>query len=302
MKATAGYAVEFSQFAIRLFRDIVLKNKDYMNLIVGDTYYQRTYYMGLVDGNNNVNFYDGRIRVVDPGGLEFAQFVAKDYIEQIAEHIEPWTYMKFPFLKKIGWKGFIDGQDSGIYRVGPLARLNVSDGMATPLAQREHERMYETLGGKPAHNTLAFHWARLIESLYAAERMVELSEDPELTESNVRNLPKGIPDEGIGVIEAPRGTVFHHYKTDEKGLIKKVNLIVGTQNNAAAISMSIAKAAGELIKGGYVRDGLLNRVEMAFRAYDPCLACATHSFPGERPLTVSIHGIQGGQMKEPAEI
>jgi F420-non-reducing hydrogenase large subunit len=170
--------------------------------------------------------------------------------------------------------------------------------MATPLAQGEYQRMYETLGDKPAHSTLGFHWARLIESLYAAERMVELSEDPELTDSNVRSLPKGIPGEGIGVVEAPRGTLVHHYKTDEKGLMKKVNLIVGTQNNAAAISMSIAKAAQEFIKAGRVTDGLLNKVEMAFRAYDPCLACATHSFPGEEALTVCIYGGDGELKRE----
>jgi len=284
----AKYAVDFCLFALKLFDDIVLKNKAYLNLIRGDLYYHETYYMGMVDDKNRVNFYEGKIRLIDPFGKEFAKFNARDYTEHISEHVEPFTYVKFPFLKKIGWKGFVDGKDSSIYRVAPLARLNTADGMSTPSAQAEYEKMYETLGGKPAHNTLAFHWARLIESLYAAERMAELADDPELTESKVRNLPKGIPVEGVGVVEAPRGTLFHHYKTDEEGLIKEVNLIVGTQNNAAAISISIAKAAKELIKGGCVADGLLNRVEMAFRAYDPCLACATHSLPGETPLIVNI--------------
>lgn len=284
----AKYAVDFCLFALKLFDDIVLKNKAYLNLIRGDLYYHETYYMGMVDDKNRVNFYEGKIRLIDPFGKEFARFNARDYTEHISEHVEPFTYVKFPFLKKIGWKGFVDGKDSSIYRVAPLARLNTADGMSTASAQAEYEKMYETLGGKPAHNTLAFHWARLIESLYAAERMAELADDPELTESKVRNLPKEIPVEGVGVVEAPRGTLFHHYKTDEEGLIKEVNLIVGTQNNAAAISMSIAKAAKELIKGGCVADGLLNRVEMAFRAYDPCLACATHSLPGETPLIVNI--------------
>ncbi|MCK4352349.1 nickel-dependent hydrogenase large subunit, partial [candidate division WOR-3 bacterium] len=213
------------------------------------------------------------------------------------EHVEPWTYVKFSYLKNIGWKGFIDGKDSGIYRVAPLARLNVADGMTTKLAQKEYEKMYDVLGGKPVHNTLAFHWARLIETLYGAERMLELAEDPELTDPNVRNIPTEIPTEGIGVVEAPRGTLYHHYKTDEKGIITDVNLIVATQNNAAPMCMSIEKAAKSLIKGGKVDDSLLNMVEMAFRAYDPCLACATHSLPGQMPLEVNIHNSSGEVIK-----
>jgi len=180
-----------------------------------------------------------------------------------------------------------------VYRVAPLARLNASDGMATPLAQAEYERMYETLGGKPAHNTLAYHWARLVELLYAAERLLELAEDEEILDPNVRNIPASVPKEGIGVVEAPRGTLFHHYKTNEKGILTEVNLIVATLNNSAAMSMSIEKAARNLIKGGKVSDELLNMVEMAFRAYDPCLACATHSLPGHTPLEVNIRALDG---------
>ncbi|MCK4654499.1 MAG: Ni/Fe hydrogenase subunit alpha [Candidatus Cloacimonetes bacterium] len=281
-------AVEFSKFCLQVFNDIVLKNKVYLDLIVGDIYKHETYYMGMVDENNKVNLYDGKIRVVDPEGKEFVKFEAKDYLEHIIEHVEPWSYIKFPYLKNIGWKGFVDGKDSGVYRVAPLARLNASDGMATPLAQAEYEKMYETLGGKPAHNTLAFHWARLIEVMFAAEDMVKLLEDKSITNPDIRNLPTETPDEGIGIIEAPRGTLIHHYKTDENGMVTGVNLIVATVNNSAAISMSIARAAKNLIKNGEVNDGLLNMVEMAFRAYDPCLACATHSLPGKMPLIVNI--------------
>ena len=297
-KATADYVVEFSKFALKLFDDIVLKNNEYVDLIAGDIYKHNTYYMGLVDKNNKVNFYDGEIRVVDPEGVEFVKFTAQDYTDHISEHVEPWSYITFPYLKKVGWKGFVDGKDSGVYRVAPLSRLNASDGMATPLAQEEYEKMYSLLGGKPLHNTLAFHWARLIEALYAAERMVELANDPELTDPNVRNLPTEVPTEGIGVVEAPRGTLFHHYKTDEKGVITEANLIVATVNNAAAISMSVEEAAKRLIKGGeVVSDKLLNMVEMAFRAYDPCLACATHSLPGQMPLEVNIHNSSGEVIK-----
>lgn len=281
--------VEFAQFLLKLFDDVVLKNKTYVDLIVGDIYKHNTYYMGMVDENNHVNFYDGELRVVSPGGKEIAKFKAQDYLEHIAEHVEPWSYIKFPYLKAIGWKGFVDGEESGVYRVAPLARLNASDGMATPLAQSEYERMFDTLGGKPVHNTLAFHWARLVEALYAAERMLELAADPELTGTNIRNIPTATPDEGIGVVEAPRGTLFHHYQTDKDGILTGVNLIVATVNNSAAMCMSIKKAASGLIKGGNVSEGLLNMVEMAFRAYDPCLACATHSLPGEMPLEVNLY-------------
>ncbi len=293
IEETAKFAVEFSQFALQLFDDIVLKNKEYVDLVVGDIYQHRTYYMGLVDENNKVNFYDGDLRVVDPNGKETAKFKARDYLDFISEHVEPWSYAKFPYLKKVGWKGFVDGEDSGVFRVAPLARLNASDGMATPLAQVQYEKMYETLGGKPSHHTLAFHWARLVECVQAAEQMLELAQDPEITNPDIRNIPTETPIEGIGVVEAPRGTLFHHYKTDEKGLITEANLIVATVNNNAAMCMSVEKAAKGLIKGGKVSDGLLNMVEMAFRPYDPCHACATHALPGEMPLVANIYNSKG---------
>jgi F420-non-reducing hydrogenase large subunit len=289
----AKNGVEFARFALSIFEDVVLKNKDYVDLVTGEVYKHTTYYMGLVDKNNKVNFYDGDVRVVTPEGKEFARFKPNEYLHHITERVEPWSYVKFPYLKNVGWKGFVDGTDSGVYRVAPLARLNVSDGMATPLAQAEYERMYATLGGKPVHNTLAFHWARLIEALYAAERMLELAQDREITDPHVRNIPTAVPDEGIGIVEAPRGTLIHHYKTDSSGLITEANLVVATVNNAAAICMSIEKAAKSLIKGGKVSEGLLNMVEMAFRAYDPCFACATHTLPGRTPLSIRIYDSKG---------
>ena len=292
------YALDFCQFALTLFDDVVLKNKDYVDLVVGDVYKHRTYYMGLVDENNNVNFYDGQIRVVDPNGKEFAKFRPQEYLDHVREHVEPWSYVKFCYLKNIGWKGFVDGEESGIYRVAPLARLNVSDGMATPLAQEAYDKMYEVLGGKPVHSTLAFHWARLVEALYAAERVLELAHDPELTSPDIVNLPTETPKEGIGIVEAPRGTLIHHYQTDDRGILTKVNLIVATQNNSAAINMSIEKTAQSLIKNGEVPDGILNMIEMAFRAYDPCMACATHSLPGKMPLEVSVYDSQGDLVKK----
>jgi len=292
----AASSVEFAKFSLKLFHEIVLANTKYLDLIKSDAYTLRTYYMGLVDKNNKVNFYDGKIRVVDPYGKEFAKFEAKDYLEHIAEYVEPWTYVKLPYLKKVGWKGFIDGPENGVYRVGPLGRLNAADGMATPLAQAEYERMYTTLGGKPVHHTLAYHWARLIELLYAAERALELAKDPEITSPNVRNKP-GEPGEGVGVVEAARGTLIHHYVLDENALVKDVNLIVATVNNAPSINMSVRDAAKGLIHAGKVDQGLLNMVEMAFRAYDPCFACATHLAYGQMPLTVEIYNRYGKLVK-----
>ncbi len=182
----------------------------------------------------------------------------------------------------------MDGPDSGVYMATPLSRLNAADGMATPLAQEEYDKMYETLGGKPVHQRLAIHWARLIELLYAAEHWVELATDPEITSPNFHTIPTEKPTEGVGIVEAPRGTLTHHYWTDERGVVTKVNLIVGTTNNYAPITMSIKKAADSLIKKGNVNEGLLNMVEMAFRAYDPCFGCATHSLPGQMPLEVTV--------------
>lgn len=287
IETKANSIVEFAKLSLQIFEDVVLKNKAYVDLILGDVYKIDTYFMGMVDDQNRVNFYDGNIRVVDPEGKEFARFEPKDYLEHIQEEVEPWTYLKFPFLKKIGWTGMKEGLASSVYRVGPLARLNVAESMATPLAQGAFEKYRETLG-KTVQATLAYHWARLIELMYNAERLLELSKDPEITNPDIRRIPTAIPSEGVGIVEAPRGTLVHHYKTDSQGMIEKVNLIVSTGHNNSAMNMSVKKAAQNLIKKGNVDQGLLNMVEMAFRAYDPCLACSTHSLPGQMPLEIRI--------------
>jgi len=294
IEATAREEIEFALFTLQLFRQIVLDNSAYRDMILSDVFTLPTYYMGLVDEQNRVNFYDGMVRVVDPEGREFIKYAPHEYTQVIAEHVEPWTYLKFPFLKKIGWKGLVTGKDSGIYQATPLSRLNAADGMATPRAQEAYEEFYATLGGKPVHHTLAIHWARLIEVLYAAERLLELATDPEITSPHVRNIPTATPDEGVGIVEAPRGTLTHHYITDERGLVVKCNLIVGTTNNYAPIAMSVRQAAKGLIrKGQVITEGLLNRIEMAFRAYDPCFGCATHALPGQMPLEVRIYDAEG---------
>jgi len=289
-------SVKAAQFSLKLFTDVVLKNDAYKDMLLSQAYRHETYYMGMVDADNKVNFYDGVVRVVRPDGTELCKFGPDKYLDVIAEHIEPWTYLKFPYLKSVGWKGFEDGPSSGIYRATPLARLNVSTGFTTPLAQAEYERYFDFFGGKPVHATLATHWARLIELLYAAEHELELAQDEEILSQDVRTIPSATPDEGVGIVEAPRGTLIHHYQTDARGLLKKVNLIVGTTNNYAAIDMSIKKAAQSLVLPGKpLNDGILNQIEMAFRAYDPCFGCATHALPGKMPLLVHVYDA-GGQL------
>jgi len=293
IKSTADDTVEFAQYALKLFKDLVLGNKKYLDLILSEAYSLKTYYLALVDENNKVSFYDGKVRVVDPQGKEYALFDPQDYAEYIGEWVEPWTYIKLNHLKKIGWKGLIEGDKTSLFRVAPLARLNAADGMATPLAQTEYEIMFDQLGGKPAHHTLAMHWARLICALQAAEQNWMIANDPLLISKDIRNMNLRLKKSGVGCVEAPRGTLFHHYETDDRGILTKVNLIVATQNNAAPICLSVKKAAQAMIKGTKVKEGFLNRVEMAFRAYDPCLGCATHALPGRIELQVNIRDFRG---------
>ena len=270
--------LSFASGTLHQFDRMVLKRPEMLELLQSDTYTLKTHSMALVDEENHLNFYDGVIRVVDPEGMEIARYRPSDYVHHIAEHVEPWTYVKFPYLRERGWHGMTEGSASGVYRSTPLSRLNASEGLTTELAQKEYERMIETFGGKPIHATLATHWARLVELVHAAERAMDLVRDPEITGDAIRLIPTQKPTEGVGVIEAPRGLLTHHYKTDEQGMVTAVNLIVGTTNNHAPIAMSIAKAARGLIRAGSeLTDGVLNRIEMAFRAYDPCLACASHA-------------------------
>ncbi len=290
----ASSILEFAKTSLRVFDDLVLANPRYLEMILSSAYRLTTHYMGLVDDRNQVAFYEGRVRVVDTQGAELVKYEPRDYLEHVAEHVEPWSYLKFPYLKAKGWKGLVEGQDSGVYQAAPLARLNAAEGMATPLAQAEYERFFETLGGRPVHSTLAMHWARLVELLYAAERLCELATDSELAGPEIRRLPEAAPREGVGTVEAPRGTLTHHYTTDESGLVTDVNLLVGTTNNHAPICMSIKKAAREQIRRGVtVDEGILNKIEMAFRAYDPCFSCATHSLPGQMPLEVVVRERDG---------
>ncbi|MFP4476137.1 MAG: Ni/Fe hydrogenase subunit alpha [Desulfatibacillaceae bacterium] len=294
IETMAESMLDFAKTSLEIFDELVLENDAYRDLIASDIYRHETYYAGLVDDAGKVNFYDGDVRVVGPDGSEQCTFAPADYLDHVAERVEPWSYLKFPYLKKVGWRGMVDGADSGVFRVNSLARLNVADGMATPLAQEAYDRMYGFFGTKPVHNTLAFHWARLVENLFACEEVLRLARDPEITDTNVRQLPEKEPGEGVGVVEAARGTLYHHYVCDSRGEVEKVNLIVATAQNNAAMGMSVKKAAQHYIKKGAADNEILDRVEMAFRAYDPCLACATHNLPGQMPLEVRV--FQNGGM------
>jgi F420-non-reducing hydrogenase large subunit len=251
--------------------------------------------MGLVDENNAPNFYDGKVRVVDFKGKEICKYEPREYADYVAEHVEEWTYLKFPYLKRRGWKGFHEGIDSSLYCASPLARLNVADRMATPMAQEAYEDMFATLGGHPSRALLANHWARLVEMVQNAETLKIHCDDPEITGDQFRVIPDTVTGEGVGIVEAMRGTLTHHYTCVEHAICTGANLIVGTTNNNAPIHMVTKKIAQALIQPGKDPDqGILNMIEMGFRAFDPCYSCATHSLPGEMPLEVRVH--RGGEV------
>ena len=292
IRAMTASAVEFAVATLEVFHGALLGDETYTRFVADQAQQMPTYYMGLVDEAGAINFYDGDVRVVAPDGSEYAQVPAGDVLSLIDERTEPWTYVKIPYLKDVGWRGFEAGADSGVYRVGPLARLNACKEIGTPLAQAEYERFADYFGGGPVHATFAFHWARLIEMLSAAERTAALIEDPALMDGALRT-PLGEPGRGVGVIEAARGTLVHDYALDARGLIDGVNLVVATTHNVAAISMSIKEMARTVVKDGNVDQGILNLVETSFRNYDPCLACATHALPGQMPLVVDVHDADG---------
>ena len=228
-----------------------------------------TGYIGTVRPSDGaLELFDGELRLMDKDG-NYDQFKYSEYTNYIAEHVESWSYLKFPYIKKQGGIKLDENDPVGVYRSNCLARINVCDKMATPLAQEELE-IFRKEFGRPSHLTLLYHWARLIELVYCCERAEELLNDPEITSREIRakNIePKA--GEGVGCVEAPRGTLIHHYKTDENGFVTFANLIVGTTHNNGAMNLSVKQAAKALIKDGKYDQGILNRVEMAIRAYDP---------------------------------
>ncbi len=289
VEITAGH-VEFAKFSLQLFDDIVLGNNDYVDLIKSDAFTHATYYMGMVDENNHVNFYDGKIRVIGPDGAELVKFEGKDYLEHLAEHVEPYSYLSLP-VPQGAWAG----RASSTARTRASTAPRRSRASTPPTAWRRRSPRPSTSATSPpwAASPSTPHWRRTGRASSSCSTRpsapTSWPTDPDITNPDVRTLPTGIVGEGVGVVEAPRGTLYHHYKTDEQGMVTNVNLIVGTTNNNASISMSLKKAAEGLIKGGTeIGEGTLNMIEMAFRAYDPCFGCATHALPGEMPLEVTV--------------
>jgi NAD-reducing hydrogenase large subunit len=240
----------------------------------------KTGYMSLVTPDNGLDLYQGQVRLVDNTGAQLEKFDAANYLDIISEHVENWSYLKFPYYKKMGWP-------QGVYRVGPLGRLNAIDHIDTPLAQKEFLEYRAINPGNPIENTLYFHYARLVETIYAIEQVKVLLDDPDILSTDVLNTRQEVKGEGVGVIEAPRGTLYHHYHCDENKKVTKVNLIVATGHNNWAMSEAVDSVAKTYINGNVIREGLLNRVEAAVRAHDPCLSCSTHAV-GQMPMVVEL--------------
>ncbi len=282
VKGMAKECLDFASFAIDFAKKQIFPK--YLDVV--KTYAPiTTGFLGMVK-DGALNLYDGNLRMMTSDG-KYEDFAGDNYLSYIGEHVEPWTYLKFPYYKKMGNFSMDLVHPVGIYRTNALARINVCDRITTPLANKELEEFRASFG-RPVQLTLLYHWARLIEMLYAAERATELLSDPEITSPDTRKAVKPRAARGVGVVEAPRGTLIHDYETDEKGIVKDVNIIVGTTHNNAPINMSVKKAAQDNIKGGKYDQGLLNTVEMAIRAYDPCLSCATHDLDGRIPVKIDV--------------
>ena len=262
---------------IQIMQDWASKNMDVINEFAVLT----SGYMGLVTPDDGLELYDGQIRLVDSKGDQLEKFDVANYLDYINEHVENWSYLKFPYYKKMGYP-------EGVYRVGPLGRLNAVKKLDTPLAQEEWLKYRaQNEDGAPVEPTLMYHYARLIETLFAIEKVEVLLDDPDILSKDVLNTRHHPVREGVGVIEAPRGTLIHHYIANENQQLEKVNLIVSTGHNNWAMSEAVDSVAKTYIKGPEIHEGLLNRVEAAVRAHDPCLSCSTHAV-GQMPILIDI--------------
>jgi len=266
------------QSAVDLFKDYCAKNTELVETFADFP----SAYLGLIDDNGNVEYYDGKLRLKDSKGITLEDdFTPEDYLAIIEERVEDWSYLKFPYYKKLGYPG-------GMYRVGPLGRLNVADGCSTPLANKEFKSFQKLGNNGVTQGLLYYHYARLIEMLNCAEEIKSLVADKLICSKDIWvNANRIVNEEAVGVIEAPRGTLFHHYWVDKSGKMRKVNLIVATGHNNLAMNRAVYEVAREFIKDGKVTEGILNRVEVAIRCYDPCLSCSSHAL-GHMPLEVTI--------------
>ncbi|HSM25465.1 MAG TPA: Ni/Fe hydrogenase subunit alpha [Anaerolineaceae bacterium] len=274
-------SIETIQLGLSIMKDWAARNmEDIQKFAVFPTGY-----FGLITEENGLELYEGNLRLIDRDGQQLERFPASNYLDYIGEHVENWSYLKFPFYKKMGYP-------DGVYRVGPLGRLNIADKIDTPLANEEFKAYRQINGGKPIENTLYYHYSRLIETLFAAERVKVLLDDPDIHSTDILNTRHNFQGEGVGVIEAPRGTLLHHYWANENGQIEKLNLIVSTGHNNYAMSKAVDMVAKTYVKGPDIHEGLLNRVEAAVRAHDPCLSCSTHAI-GQMPMIIDIVDNEG---------
>jgi len=269
-------AIETIKVGLQIMKDWAEKNAEDINKFA----VFQTGYLGLTTPENGLELYEGDVRLIDREGQPLEQFPIADYLDYIQEHVEPWSYLKFPFYKKMGYP-------NGVYRVGPLGRINLAEKIDTPLADAELKVFKQLNGGKPVENTLHYHYARLIETLFAAERVRVLCEDKDILSTDILNTRKNYQGHGVGVIEAPRGTLIHDYTADDNGKLTRVNLIVSTGHNNWAMTNAVDSVAKTYVKGPNVTEGMLNRVEAAIRAHDPCLSCSTHAV-GQMPIQVDI--------------
>jgi len=283
LKNNSSDLLDFAKFSIQNAKDNIFP--EYIDAVKSIAVFD-TSFLGMVDDEGAINFYDGKLRMMKKNG-SYKEFEGKDYLDHISEKVMPWTYLKFPYDKDDGDLVMNAEDPLGVFRVNCLARVNVCDKISTPLANEEL-KVFRGEFGRPAQQTLLYHWARLIELLYAAEKSVELLNDPEITSTDLRKKVEPRAARGVGVVEAARGTLFHDYETDDKGIVTNVNLIVATTNNNAAINMSADLAARALIKNGEYDQGVLNMVEMAIRAHDPCFSCATHKLDGRLAVRLDI--------------
>lgn len=274
--------ISWAQEAVEIFKKIHQENRELIDNFAAFP----SNHLSLVRKDGALDLYHGVLRAVDAEGRKVLNDVDySDYLEYIGEEVRPWSYMKFPYLKKLG-------KEKGWYRVGPIARLNTCDYIPSPRAQREFEIYKAYTSGKPNNMTLHSHWARLIEMLHAAEVIKELLNDKEITGDQLVTKGKK-KSEGVGLIEAPRGTLFHHYRINKDDQVEMANLIVSTTNNNQAYNQAVRWVAdNHLSEKPEITEGMLNRVEVAIRAYDPCLSCATHAL-GQMPLEVELYDSEG---------
>jgi len=286
LKKDIGQMLQWSADGLSLFKKMYREDIKRMSSFAAFD----SNHLAIVGPDGRFDLYDGALRAKDAEGkLIFDQVKPADYLQVIREEVRPWSYMKFPFIKQIG-------PEKGWYRVGPLARVNVCDYMDAPLAEKERQEFVQLGSGRMVNSTMAYHWARLIELLYSAEKIQELLKDKDLQGGELVREGKH-RGEGIGIVEAPRGTLFHHYRVNETDQVTMANLIVSTTSNNEPMNRAVDSVARNFLQGREITEGLLNHVEVAIRAYDPCLSCATHAV-GRMPLQVRLEEADGALIEE----